>query len=283
MTDLIDNIVDASFKEVPAAEVAEAVEAPVETVEVKTTEQPETEAVEVKEENSTDEVKEESDEFPSKAKTALRHAKRQVSKYKERSERYEREISELKAKLETKLELKAPKEEEFTDYGSYVDAKAEYKVEQKLQAHQEEQTKSKISELEKAKESEYVADRLAYVEQKDAEMRESYSDFEQVTSGMEEVFNALPKEIQKTFLDIDEGSAAFYVLAREGKLERLLNMPTDIAKLEVVQAQYRKPAPVKQATVSKAPMPMQSAKGIASTSKPLYQQDAKALLKWASE
>jgi hypothetical protein len=280
MTDLIDNIVSDGFKsETPAADVAEIKETPVEAVEAESTEVEETQETEVKEEN-TEESREE--EFPPKAKTALRHAKRQVSKFKERSERLEKEISELRTKLEAKPELKAPKEDDFTDYGSYVKAEAVYEVKKELASNQEEITKSKISELEQAKENEYIAERAAYIQQKDAEMEENYADFKEVTSGVEDIFSALPKELQKTFIDIDEGSAAFYVLAKEGKLERLLHMPSDIAKLEIVQAQYRKPAPTKQATVSKAPIPMTSVKGNASTAKPLHQRDAKELLRWTN-
>lgn len=281
MTDLIETIVTEGFKETPTADVVETPIIP----ETKEVEQPEQVEVQAETETVEQETKadgEQGEEWPSKAKTALRHAKRQVSKFKERNESLERELSNLRARLEAKPELKAPKEEDFTDYTDYVEAKAEHKVEQKLYNLQEEQTKSKISELEKLKEHEYITERATYAEERDNELRSSYSDFDKVTSGYEPIFDAMPKELQKTFIDIDDGSAALYVLAREGKLERLLQMPSDIAKLEIVQAQYRLPAPNPQAIVSKAPTPLQAVKGNASTQKTLNQKSGKELLSWVN-
>jgi hypothetical protein len=110
--------------------------------------------------------------------------------------------------------------------------------------------------------------------------KEAFSDFDNVLSEHGDIARELPEHIQLAFLEAENPSFAFYSLAKEGKLESMLNMSPYQAAALIARHEDKAIALSKAKQVTKAPAPLTPAKGTAVGSKSIESMSGKELLKW---
>lgn len=243
----MSNVVDAI-----SAEYAneQPVEKEITTPEIQETE-PEVEPKEPETEDSGEqqEATETDEPFPKKAKNA-------ITRLKQSNARKNAEIRYLQAKVAEFDKLKtsaAPKEDQFSDWNEFQDAKIEHQVkvsttkeqigdaEARLQNYEAEEEAARISEVNEIGENferehpaaaKLIADNLAKIA-------------------------ALPDHIKKSLQLADNPPLALHNLIADGKLEYLSQLPPERAAMEIGKADARQIQPKPQ---TKAPAPMQAAR-----------------------
>jgi hypothetical protein len=185
-------------------------------------------------------------EFAFKAREAERRAKAEA---------------EARADLERQLEEAragkggAPKAEDFESYELYLDARADWLVDQKLQT----QTKKSADEAKKAKQIEEQSRKAARVESVMTTGAESYKDFDTTLQAIEAVAN--PDEIRGALdvaLESEKAADVLYYLGKNpsevAKLKQLspLNQAREIGRLEALFESKK---------LTAAPPPPNTAKG----------------------
>lgn len=286
-TDYFEGVeIETVETEAASPEVAEKVEPAPEP-------EPEVEEVEEAKADDTEEPDEGEDSgdepFPKKAVNAISKRDRKIHNLRKEREALQAEIDRLKAATETTQESadEPPKEEDFDTFGEYLEARQEYIAKKTLSQSKKDQDQDQLKTLEQQQKQKLFEERDAVIEKLDEELRSTYSDYDSVIDTNMDKAAALVQQrpdLYESFLALDNPNMAFYNLAKEGRLESLLQMPSNIAVVELVQAQYRNNAPVKQAApatveqpVSAAPQPLKAAKGTAQSQKPLEKLDANEL------
>ncbi|MCF0075447.1 hypothetical protein LZD49_33520 [Dyadobacter sp. CY261] len=223
------------------------------------------------------------DDFPKKAVNALSRRDRQIGKLKAINENYATELASLReavAKLQGTADApKAPKQEDFENYGDYLEQKVLFELEQK----QAQQAQSKQQENQQsAQQTQYAqweGQRTQAIAEQTAKLKSEIPDLEAIVLEHADIADDFPPVIQRLFLEATNAPLAFYNLAKEGKLEALAHMSPHMAAAEITRAQSISPTIKK---ITQAPAPMASAKGAAPGSKNLAQMSATDLVKWVN-
>lgn len=281
------------FEGVEIETVDTEVESPVETKKVeKEPETPENDAVEDSDDNA-DENEQGGEEgsrdepFPKKAVNAISKRDRKIHKLRKEREELQAQIAALKQAQEKTGEVsdEPPKEEDYETYSEFLEARQEYITKKTLTQSKNDQDKEKLDTLEQQQKQKWFEERDVVIENLDTELRSTYSDYDEVIDANMDKAAAIVQQrpdLYESFLALDNPNKAFYNLAKEGKLDSILQMPSNIAVVEFVQAQYRgneqpKPEKTVEKPVSGAPKPIRSAKGSSSSQTPLHKLDADSL------
>jgi hypothetical protein len=246
----------------------------IENQEIESVELPEQELPEV-EVNEQPEVSEEAEEkapeeaeeitFPKKAINAIERRDKKITKYKSELAELRRELDGLK---NPPKEVSAPSEDDFETYGDYIKAIARHEAQQI--------NKPTIQEVKPQEVDPYMQQRAQYASQKASEFIKTNPEYQQVYAENLDVFVDLPQQIQDAFLQVDNPPAAFYALAKEGKLEQLANVPLERAIFEIARAETRGSVAKK---ITNAPTPIQSTRGVGSQNKSIDNMSPDELVK----
>lgn len=271
MTDNVIDAVIASENERIATEapVTEPAAKEPEKVEPEVTE--ETDKTEPTEENGEEHVV-----FPKKAVNAISRRDKIIAKERATRAALEAEIAQLR-QLQAQpqkqpVQSDAPTEEQFETYGEYLEAKVLHKI--KLE--QEAQGKAQQEQAVTAKVQEWAAQREGDIYQKAQSYAGEIPDFSSVMTEYADVADMLPEHVVNAFYEADDAALAFYNLAKEGKLESLMNMSPARAAMEIGLAQQKRPSINR---VSNAPEPMKAATGTAKTAKRFEDLDGAEMIK----
>jgi hypothetical protein len=252
-SDIIDSIVDAAELEAPEV-----------------TPEPEPAEPEAPAEES-DEVS-----FPKKAVNAISRRDKQIGKLKAQHEQLVAELERLRTQQATKPTPQptdgAPREADFETYAEYLEARQDWKMEQKLA-----EIDSKTKQATQTNQEQAYYDSLhKQTEQKLASFVDEVPDAQSVFDEYADVIDACPDNIYKLFLESGDAPLAAYNLAKQGKLEDVLQMSHAKAAIEIGRALAQ--AAIKPKT--KAPTPLPASRGSVPSGKSLDNMSGDELLKW---
>lgn len=240
MTNIIEDVTSAIQSE----------ETPVENAAV------EQESAQAEDEQEAVKAKED-DPFPSKARNAIARRDRKIG-------RLTAEATMLRQELERLRTAPAPKgpptEDQFENYGDFLEAKVLHKLEAQKQPQQE-TPPPEPNRYGDDVDPEWVAEREEYTATKASEYINLIPDYQEVFMANMDLIDALPPKIEKLFLEADDGALAFYTLAKEGKISAFRGLSEARAALEIASAEKRGASYLKPKTVSKAPSPIAANKG----------------------
>ena len=157
---------------------------------------------------------------------------------------------------------KAPSQDEFGSYEEYLEAKAEYiadkKVEQKLAEREQKQTQSKVE----AERNEVVKT----WEQKSNAASEKYVDYYEALEASDHIH--VPKPLTDAIMESDIGTDLAYHLAKNpGELERIVSLKPHAALMALGKLEDKlSQTPAAKKPVSKAPAPIKPLGGNATAS-----------------
>lgn len=283
--------IDAIIAEhtIPATEpVAEAI-----TKEVVTEAEPTEEATE---EPTEPEASKPEEAFPKKAVNAISRRDRKIGELKARETYAQSRIAELEAKLATQqpqqklasngvpltLPDGSPNPDAYTDYGLYLKDSAKHEFRQEMaEAEKAKAPKEETQPQENAldpQRQQWITERSTAIDVQSEEFVKSTPEAAEVFAENEEFITecaqANPKLLE-IFLAADNAPLAFFNLAKEGKLERLITMPLAQAAMEIAKAQIATPKPQ-----TKAPAPLPASRGSVASSKPLDDFQPDEIRKW---
>ena len=244
------NVVDAVIADYAADEpVIE--ETPAHEAEETKVEEPATEDNPAEPEEAAEEKPEKDREpFPKKAKNT-------ITRLKQSNARKNAEIKQLQQKLAEFERIKAeaaPKEDDFSTYAEYLDAKNEHRMNVKLAETQVNDVQNRVQ----AYEAEEELERIAEINEIGANFEREHPAASKVIADNLQTISQLPEHIRKAIRAADNPPLALYNLINEGKLQYPAQLPLERAAIEIGKADA-KPIPPKPQT--KAPTPMQPATG----------------------
>lgn len=269
MTVEIDNVISSMNKETLVTETPAKVETPKEKSE------------EPKEAESKDEAKadDESEDvpFPKKAVNAISRRDKQLVKMRADMAALQAEVSKYRQpqaqpQQSPQSDNSAPKEEDFDDYGSYLEAKLLHKIKMEQSVQQKSQQDQQVQ----SQKQQWVQQREQEIAQKVETHKAEIPDFMQVIETNADIMDNLPEHVELAFLEADDAGLAYYNLAKEGKLEALLTMSPYRAAMEIALAQQKKPSLNR---VSGAPSPIKPIAGRGSSTKAEGDLSGEELLK----
>ena len=275
--DIIDQAISEATIEAPAETVTEEpIENTEEPAEVENTE-------EVAEEQATKESTEEPKvqeevAFPKKAVNALSRRDKQIGKLQAQLAAERSELQKLREQAEKSQAADIPKEDSFDNYGDYMKAVARHELKQESTQEKKEQLEAQ----ELASEQGLVEEQVRNVNEKAEIARNDIPDYQQLFTENADVLQSLPPHIEKVFLEAEEPALAFYALAKEGKLESILDMSPARAAMAIGRAEVRGAELSKAKPVTKAPAPIASLKGAGKTSKTANTMTPRELLDWVN-
>jgi len=222
------------------------------------------------------------DPWPESARNKVNRLNKQLA---ERSAR-ERDLAKKLANYEAAQEKatretgapKQPHVDDYDNFGDYLEAVAKFRPQERPQ---ETVDPKKLEEqaYATAKETVHYEQRVNHVAQQAQKAMAESPELQQLFADNEDILDLYPPQIEKVFLDADNAPAAFYALAKEGKLDLLAQMNPTQAAYTIAQAQIRGEQMMKAAKVSKAPPPIQGAKGASSGGKDPNSMSGKELRK----
>lgn len=282
-----DEVVDSILATVAAEQATETADTtqeidvqPEAATEQKQTETTEPDKAETQEAEAKDTV-----EFPKKALNAISRRDKKIGKISAELEAVSKQNQEILAKL-AKYERpqpqfadewdeweyhnpEGPKQAGFDNMASYLKAVGKYEA-LKETPQQKQPTQEEIAEYQRT---------VAAVETmkvQEAELLKTYPDYHEVEAEYQDLIDSAPPELVRLFLEVENAPLAFYTLAKQGKLESLVDMPLHKAALEIGKAiAVGLPQPKK---VSSAPRPIQANTGTGTGSKSIEQMDWKEIL-----
>lgn len=204
--------------------------------------------------------------FPKKAVNALSRRDKIIAKERATVAALKAELDQLRSaslaspKNEPQVSNDAPKEEDYDNYGDFLEAKLLHKV--KLE--QANQAKELEARNQAEQRNAWVAEREQGMVVKAQEHAQSIPDFVNVLEDVGDFLDTLPPEITQAFYEADDAAMAVYNLAKEGKLEAIARMSPYKAAMEIAKAEAKK---VQVNRVSNAPQPIKSATGRGVSSK----------------
>lgn len=222
-------------------------------------------------------------EFPKKAVNAISHRDRKIGKLQAQlnAERSAREALEKRNSapatqtnaqgVPAKLPTGEPNPDYYTNYDDLTQARIDYVADKKVGALTKAQEETQRTQQQQA----YVSQLESTVAAKAQSFIKENPEAQAIIEEYADIADEFPEHVQMAFLEADNAPLAFYNLAKEGKLESLITMSPSRAAMEIGRAQAQ--AFVK--TVTKAPSPMSTAKGTATT-KSVENMNSKDLLKW---
>ena len=269
--------------ETEAQAIEENVSEVAEQPEVEQQEQAENQQDDEQPEGEQPEGEQSEDDGTKKLSNALNKQKRANNKLRAQREQAQQEIERLKKQLEdgSGKEEAEPTEDGFDSYADYLKARADWAGKNSFSEHSRKNTEEQISNLESQKEALWANERMEHLSEKVKHVSAEYPDYMDVHQNNVESVNKMPEELQKTFLSLDNAPLAFYNLVKEGRLEDLTDLPADVARTEIIQAQYRKPP--KPAKATSAPAPMKAATGKGKQHKSLADFDPREIVDWAKK
>lgn len=209
---------------------------------------------------------------------ALNKQKRVNNKLRAERDAAQREIEQLKAMLGSREAVEAPDEAKYDSYADFLQARAEWAAKNAVNEGQKAQVDERIKSLEDYKKSVWVQERGQQIAEAEKTIAAEYPDYDALQDAALPVVSQFPDQLKEAFLYIENAPLAFYNLAKSGRLEELAHLPIEVARVEIAQAQYRKPpAPVRVA--SSAPMPMKSVSGKGTNQKSLDAMNPDEVLK----
>jgi len=204
-------------------------------------------------------VKTEDVPFPKKAVNAISRRDKQIKKMRDEMAAYKAELERFRQSQTSQPKVDdAPKEESFNNYGDFLEAKILHKLQKEAAGKNEAQQKQQPEVSYEAQM--WVEERRESVQEKASEYMQSIPDYKDVFMEYGSIADELPEHVQMAFLEADDAPLAFYNLAKEGRLESLATMSPYKAAMEIARAQ--KPVGAPKQTISKAPAPISSAKGV---------------------
>jgi hypothetical protein len=262
--------VDQAIAEIPAESVAP--ETPIEPVAADEVAQPETEG-----EPEAPKVDEDVP-FPKKAVNAISRRDKQIGSLKAEKQALAARIAELEAKQtpQGKDNSNGPSEDDFDNYAEYLKAVARHEAKQELEQGKKAQEQSQSAE----KEQLWVAQREDYIAEQANKIIESSPELKQLVEENADILDSFPYHVSRAFLEAENAPLAFIALAKEGKLEQLATMsPMQVAAV-IAKAELRGEALIKTKPITKAPVPMSSAKGTGAGAKSLDNMSPDEIRGW---
>lgn len=269
-----DAIIDAAFAAPKAQPIADA-PLPQETTEA-TKENPQESPAE-----QTEQTEETKEVWPKKAENALAREKGKTAKLK-----FERDQERAaRAQLEQRLAQfttpqkpaptstdDGPKESDFQNYADYLEARSDWKLEQRLAERDGKQRETQQSAQQEA----WANQRTSDADVQAAELAKSAPDVFDVIDEHEDTISEFSPQLKSLLLEADNIALAIYNLAKEGKLESLRGMSLAKAAMEIGRAQTQ--APTKPQT--KAPAPLPASRGSVAATKSPDRMTPDELRKW---
>jgi predicted DNA binding CopG/RHH family protein len=209
-------------------------------------EKPETEDGE-QEDAATDDK--DSEPFPKKAKNA-------ITRLKQSNARKNAEIKHLQQKIaeyQRAKEAPAPKEEDFSTWTEFQDAKTEHRMNLRLAETQAQDIQSRVQNIE----AEEEMARINEVNEIGAVFEREHPAAAKLIADNMQLIASLPPHVKKAIQLTDNPPLALHNLLSEGKLQALAELPYERAVMEIGKADS-KPIPPKPQT--KAPTPMTPAR-----------------------
>jgi hypothetical protein len=271
---MTDNIIDSAIAELEKPVPAEETKVENEVAEETTAEPVKEEVAETTE--NLEQV--ENVPFPKKALNKISRLERERNKERAQNAALLAELEQLRQIRAQQPQNQsnndgAPQEDQFENYGDYLEAKITHKLKVEQSAREQEQKNQQMSQ----QEQEWIARR----ENEIAEMAEAHKkiipDFAQVVEEFADIADEFPPHVEQAFYEADDPSLAFYNLAQEGKLETLASLSPVRVAMEIARAQDKKPL-VKR--VTNAPQPISSAKGSATGTKSLENMGYDEIKAW---
>ena len=267
--DELDNVI-ASMSEPLVTETPAKVETPKEEPEEPKQAEPKDEAD--KAEDETDDVP-----FPKKAVNAISRRDKQLAKMRADMAALQAEVSKYRqpqaqTQQAPQTDNSAPKEDDFDDYGSFLEAKLLHKIKMEQSVQQKSQQEQQFQ----TQKQQWVQQREVEISQKVEAHKAEIPDFMQVIEMNADIMDSLPEHIEQAFLEADDAGLAYYNLAKEGKLEALLTMSPYRAAMEIALAQTKKPTLNR---VSGAPNPIKPVSGRGTSTKDTSDMSGEELLK----
>jgi len=271
MIDELDGVL-ASMNEVetPVTETPAKVETP--KPETKEPKQAEPKEEAEKADDEADDVP-----FPKKAVNAISRRDKQLAKMRADMAALQAEVSKYRqpqaqAQQTPQIDNNAPKEDDFEDYGSFLEAKLLHKIKMEQAVQQKSQQDQQVQ----SQRQQWVQQREVEISQKVEAHKAEIPDFMQVIEMNADIMDSLPEHIEQAFLEADDAGLAYYNLAKEGKLESLLTMSPYRAAMEIAIAQTKKPSLNR---VSGAPNPINPVSGRGVSTKDTSEMSGDELLK----
>lgn len=210
--------------------------------------------------------------FPKKAINALSRKDKQIGKLRAQLEQLKAMQPQAKPEPAKPVDDGAPKIEDFENHLDYLEARADWKAEQKMKEFKGEQTQTQQTQ----QEQQWLAQRVNDVDKQAEEFAKEYPQITALAQQYEATITALPQEIKLALLKADNPPLAFLNLATSGVLDELGDMSLEDARVEIKLALKQQPSKPK----SNTPKPMSSTRGIASGGKDLTSMTPDELLKW---
>lgn len=210
-----------------------------------------------------------------KLENALSYRKKQEARYRkeaetnrQENERLTKELAQYKPK-EIPKDDGAPKEADFKTYAEYLEARQDWKLDQRLKVQEEKQIEARQS----AEDKEYLASRAPDIAAKRDELAKTNPEILEVVTSYTDTIDRLHPVLAKMLLQADNPVLTVHHLAKEGVLDNLASMSLEDARVEFRLAQKMQTIPPKQQT--KAPAPLPASRGSVPASKPLENLSAR--------
>lgn len=211
--------------------------------------------------------------FPKKAQNALSRRDKKIGKLEQEREFLRQELAKYQQPTPAKTDANdgAPKENDFKTYAEYLEARQDWKLEQKLSSKSQADKDSQRS----AESQKWLGERESFQDAKHAELSSQHPEFNEMIEENADIIGSLHPETKLALLESDNAALVLFNLAKEGKLEALADMSPRRAALEIGRAQ--------QSTTPKqtnAPKPLSTSRGSVAPSKPIEKWSPQDAVDW---
>lgn len=219
--------------------------------------------------------------FPKKAVNAISRRDRQIARM--RAE-HKQELSQLKAEIEkfrsSTNTSQRPSPDNYETYDEYTDALIEWRIGEGQKTKQTAEQSPQLTQ-EQVQQQIHWQQRAAEMDKQDAELEQKLPDYKQFREINSDIFNNIKPEIVQVIYELDNAPLALYALAREGKLEDVLNNSNPYrAAMEMHRAQEKgKQLLIRQTTPTKTPAPIKGVGNSGSYSENLTKMSADEIIK----
>lgn len=239
---------------------------------------------EAQQEGSQEEAEQETekpDPWPKSAENALSRLKKQRSRYQAENAELRSSLDQIKAEIQSLKNPapQAPREEDYETFEDFLMAKFEHKQGSQQEKPQE-KSLSQEEIFKQAQEQFHYQERMKTMSEQAAKAAETIPEYAQLHAEYSDVMEDLPEGTVKAFLDLNNAPAAFYALAKEGKVEFLSSMPPVQAAMELARAEVRGEQMIqsRKSQQTKAPPPMKGVRGATAVGENIDQMSGDAIL-----
>jgi hypothetical protein len=219
-------------------------------------------------------------EFPKKALNAISRRDKQIGKLRAQNEVFQAQLAELQASVQkvqpaqrAVVDPNQPQEEQFDNYGEYLKASIKYELAKDKSEAQPQQNQPTPEQI---KHYQQTVERVKAIEAQELEFMKTAPDYKEVEAEYQDLIDQAPADLVNLFLEVENPPQAFYTLAKQGKLEALLDMPLHKAAIEIGKAMAVGVPQTKR--VSSAPRPIQANTGTGTGSKSIDQMTYEEIL-----